>query len=43
MGQFEYTVGLAKPLPPEEAKKLAQEFLAKKKKEKKWLNTNTKH
>lgn len=30
MGQFEYTVGLARPLSPEDAKKLAKQYLRKK-------------
>lgn len=30
MGQFEYRIGLARPLTPEDAKKLAKEYLRKK-------------
>lgn len=33
MGQFEYTVGLARPLSKEDAKALAKEYLEKKKQE----------
>lgn len=33
MGQFEYTVGLARPLSKEDAKALAKEYLEKKKEE----------